>query len=218
MNIKHNRKNAPDIFGYEMKKISKKITLGDFSASEYVFSKKRSFIDEYNNWNVKDKMTRNEFIEYFGNANEKKNGRYSWSGSCIPKYGIYNDCGQKLFVNKSNDICIFYRYKKDIREHKKEYNFLRHGKKLIAIWKKDKMKSKINNKFDIKGFFICKKENNVYTKICFGEPFNFKYFIENIKKGIIFFDSGMYYGNNRNYSQFRCRQSNFWNNLIYEEF
>ena len=40
MGIKHNSKNEPDINGYEMKKYSNKITLGDFSASEYAFSKK----------------------------------------------------------------------------------------------------------------------------------------------------------------------------------
>ena len=40
MGIKHNSKNEPDINGYEMKKSSNKITLGDFSASEYAFSKK----------------------------------------------------------------------------------------------------------------------------------------------------------------------------------
>jgi hypothetical protein len=163
-------------------------------------------------------MTRNEFIEYFGNCNNNKNGRYSWSGKCIPKYGEYNECGQKLYVNKNDDICIYYRHKKDLREHEKEYDFLRHGKILIVIWKKEKMKQKINNKFNVKGFFICKKENNVYTKICFGKPFDYKYFIKNIKNKHIIFDSGMYCGNSRNYSQFRCYQSNFWNSLIYEEF
>jgi hypothetical protein len=40
MGIKHNAKNEPDINGYEMKKSSIKITLGDFSASEYIFSRK----------------------------------------------------------------------------------------------------------------------------------------------------------------------------------
>jgi hypothetical protein len=40
MGINKNNKNKPDIFGYEMKKKSKIITFGDFSASEYLFSKK----------------------------------------------------------------------------------------------------------------------------------------------------------------------------------
>lgn len=37
MGVSHNDKNEPDINGYEMKKYSKKTTLGDFSASEYMF-------------------------------------------------------------------------------------------------------------------------------------------------------------------------------------
>ena len=41
MEISHNSNNEPDILGYEMKKNSSKITFGDFSASEYLFSKKK---------------------------------------------------------------------------------------------------------------------------------------------------------------------------------
>jgi hypothetical protein len=221
MQIKHNSKNAPDIRGYEMKKNSKKITFGDFSASEYLFSKTKSIIDRINKWENDNafKMTRNEFIKYFGNQNKKKHGRCSWSGKCIPTYGKYNECGQKLMISsKSNNIHIWYRYEKDEREHKKEYEELQDDRKLIAVWTSDKMQRHINNKFNKSGFFICKKTNNVYDKICFGKPFNFNHFIENIKNKNIIFDSGMYVGNNRNYSQFRSKNCDFWNNLIVEEF
>ena len=44
MGLKHNSKNEPDIYGYEMKKSSPKTTLGDYSASEYAFSKKNKHI------------------------------------------------------------------------------------------------------------------------------------------------------------------------------
>ena len=44
------------------------------------------------------------------------------------------------------------------------------------------MKKHIDNKFNQKGFFICKKIGNTYEQICFGKPFTFKYFIESIKK------------------------------------
>ncbi len=73
------------------------------------------------------------------------------------------------------------------------------------------MKPHIDNKFDKKGFFICKKIGNTYEKICFGKAFNFEYFIECIKNRKVIFDSGMYDGNIRNYSQFRG--SCFWNEL-----
>jgi hypothetical protein len=128
MGIKHNSKNAPDILGYEMKKESKKITFGDFSASEYVFSKNKPILCEFNDWTKDIVMTREEFIKYFGNPNKKKRGRYSWSGKCVPKFGQYNECGQKLSVDKSDNICIFYKYNEDKRDHKKEYTFLNEEK------------------------------------------------------------------------------------------
>jgi len=58
----------------------------------------------------------------------------------------------------------------------------------------------------------------VYTSICFGRPFDFDHFVENIKQKNIIFDSGMYEGNSRNYSQFRSHSAYFWNQLITEEY
>jgi len=72
------------------------------------------------------------------------------------------------------------------------------------------MKLHINNKFNNKGFFICKKIDNKYEKICFGKPFNFDYFIECMK------NKKIYEGNRRNYSHFRGTY--FWNDLIIEEY
>lgn len=103
-------------------------------------------------------MTRKEFIKYFGNPNKQKHGRYSWSGKCVPKYGKYNDCGQKISIDEHNNICIFYRYNRDKRDHIKEYKYLKKGKILIAIWLKSKMKQHIDKKFNSNGFFICKKK------------------------------------------------------------
>ena len=48
--------------------------------------------------------------------------------------------------------------------------------------------------------------------------FDFNYFVDNIKNKNIIFDSGMYEGNSRNYSQFRSSANNFWNILITEEY
>ena len=89
MNIKHNSKNEPDINGYEMKKDSKKITFGDFSASEYLFSKYKKYINEKNEWkNDLINITKDQFIKFFGTQKPLKHNRYSWSGSCIPSYFI----------------------------------------------------------------------------------------------------------------------------------
>jgi hypothetical protein len=115
MKIKHTSKNTPDIFGYEMKKDSKKITFGDFLASEYLFSKSKKYINNKNKW--KDNLvniTKDQFIKFFGT---RKNNRYSWSGKCIPRYNNWNTCGQKLTISKKNDICIFYSYLQDKRKN-----------------------------------------------------------------------------------------------------
>jgi hypothetical protein len=69
------------------------------------------------------------------------------------------------------------------------------------------------------GFFICKKNlSGEFDRICFGKPFDFILFAECLKNGNIIFDSGMYIGNTRNYSQFRSGFKNFWENLILEEY
>ena len=216
MGIKHNSKNEPDINGYEMKISSNKTTLGDFSASEYAFSgkNKRNNINKLNNWTDEIKLSRNNFIKIFGNLNLSKN-RYSWSGCCVPTFNNWNYNGQNLIINNNNDIIIYYSFSKDKRNLEIPIIF-KNDNIVIALWKVEKMKPHIDNKFNKNGFFICKKINSKYEKICFGKPFNFEYFIECIKNKKIIFDSGMYEGNNRNYSQFRG--SCFWNELIIEEY
>ena len=219
MGISPNSRNEPDLFGYEMKKGSPKTTLGDFSASEYAFSKKekRSTINTYNQWTDDISFSRSDFIRTFGTPNPLKNFRYSWSGSCVPTYNTWNGCGQMLTINETNDIVIYYSFSKDTRDKKIEFpTFLQKDNLVIALWKSEKMKSHINTKFNNKGFFICKKIGETYEKICFGKPFRFEYFIECIKNKKIIFDSGMYEGNNRQYSQFRG--SSFWDELILEEY
>jgi len=219
MEIIHNSNNEPDILGYEMKKYSQKISFGDFSASEYLFSKNKKNIENINNWEKnKNNITRNNYIKYFGSPNPLKNNRYSWSGNCVPRYEIWNYCGQMLKFNDNLDLCVYYSYEKDTREDKSSYPIFIQDNIIIAIWTKDKLKQHINNKFNKNGFFLCKKINNTYEKICFGKPFDFNYFVNNIKNKNIIFDSGMYQGNSRNYSHFRSYNNNFWNNLIIEEY
>lgn len=226
MGIAHNDINEPDIRGYEMKsfgmhtKTGKKTTLGDFGATEYAFSgnDKRTYINTRNNWTDDEmKMTRGEFIRYFGNPNQNKNNRYSWSGTCVPKYNTWSNNGQNLVV-ENNDIIIYYSYSKDTRSTKTNLpEYLKNDDIVIAVWKKCKMEQHINKKFNKKGFFVCKKSGSTFDSICFGRPFDFVYFIECIKNKKIIFDSGMYDGNKRNYSQFRGDLS-FWDNLIMEEY
>jgi hypothetical protein len=216
MGIIHNSKNEPDILGYEMKKNSSKITIGDFSASEYLFSKKKENINKWNNGEIN--ITRTDFIKYFGTSKLSKNSRYSWSGACVPTYGNWNTSGQMMIFNDKLDLCIYYSFEKDTRQSRYTYPIFIQKDIIIAIWLKSKLEKCINNKFNDKGFFICKKNKNIYEKICFGKPFDFNYFVDNVKNKNIIFDSGMYEGNTRNYSQFRSSLNNFWNILITEEF
>lgn len=60
--------------------------------------------------------------------------------------------------------------------------------------------------------------SNVYNKVAFGHPFNYESFLEGIKNHQIIFDSGMYQGNDRNYSQFGSYDNKFWDKLIYEKY
>ena len=215
MGVKHNASKEPDISGYEMKKSSSKISFFDLSASEYLFSKHKVVINKANNWETgKFFISKQQFIRYFG-TNKK---RYSWSGKCFPIYGSYNFCGQIITTSDTNDICIYYSHSKDQRKDVDIPEFLKRENVLIAIWTQEKLRTHINRKFNNKGFFICKKTNSIYDKLCFGKPFDFKYFMENFKNRTIFIDSGMVDGNSRNYSTFRSTPKDFWNELIIEEY
>jgi len=206
MGISPNSKNMPDLLGFEMKKNSNKVSFGDFSASEYLFSRRKRFLER------DFKMSRKEFMMYFGTA---KNGRFSWSGKCVPKYGTWNDCGQKLVFNDDTDLCALYSYSMDTRENKDEFPDFVKRDLTIAVWKREKLEKHINSKFNHNGFFLCNKHCGVYDTISFGSPFNFDHFVENVISGSIIFDSGMHDGNSRNYSQFRSSPKDFWSSLVY---
>lgn len=208
MGIKANNTNAPDIFGYEMKKTAPVISFGDWSATEYLFSKKKKILPDI-------KMTRKEFLGYFGKPNSEKNGRLSWSGKCFPIVDTYNEYGQKLVINeKSGDITIVYSTSHDTRQDKPTFEVLEFP---IAFWDGDKLKARVSRKFGQNGFFICKKKGEIYHKICFGGPLTFEFFIQKMCSGYIYIDSGMYDGNSRNYSQFRATKK-LWDQLITEEY
>jgi hypothetical protein len=210
--VKRNNNNQPDIYGYEIKKDAKKITFGDFSASEYPFSKKKI--------HIKISMTRDVFIQTFGEPNPLKQGRYSWSGACTPSYMNrgWNTCGQRIMVTESRDIVILYSFSKDQRERKNKFPVeIQQDNITIAYWKHEKISVNIENKFNQCGFFICKKnKDNVYDTIHFGPPFTYNLFLQGFQNGDIFFDSGMYETNNRPYSQFRAN-NDFWMSMTIKE-
>ena len=129
---------------------------------------------------------------------------FSWSGKCVPKYGSWNHSGQQLKININNDIEAWYSYTNDKRDMKKNLPVFLKKDLVIAIWKSQDLSQKINKKFNVNGWFFCKKKNETFDSISFGKPFNYEYFIQGIKNKKIIFDSGMKEGNSRLYSQFRA--------------
>jgi hypothetical protein len=218
MGIKINSNNAPDIDGYEMKKWASKITLGDYSASEYLFSKEKPTIEAENG--EMTPVTKTQFLRWFGKPNPAKNGRYSWAGDCVPKYNIWNFYGQTLTITDKKDIVIYYSFDKDNRpdEWKEGMpDFIKKSPKIpkiIAIWKMEKIKRNIENKFNKQGFFLCKKRGGTYQEIMFGKPFDYDYFTEKIKTNKIVFESGMNENTHRCYSFFRGTVKHFWRELL----
>ena len=261
MGILANSDNAPDLLGYEQKKSSKKITYGDWAASQYLFQKpkeksylgtktvkqlrdmcskrdlnkngkKLDLINRLINYDktldikypileFQGNMTKKEFLKTFGSPNPKKNNRYSWSGSCFPKYGEgWNKCGQRIIFTDNKDLVIEYSYEHDERAEKINFqSFLKTSTPIkIAFWPNLKIVDHINNKFNVNGFYICKKnKDGVYDKICFGKRIDFDYFYNGIVNKTIILDSGMYDGNNRHYSHFRS-PNGVWEDLITEEY
>jgi hypothetical protein len=221
MGIKANASNSPDIYGYEMKNqtSSGKITFGDWSADEYIFQHGRPTKKHATNQNYN--ISKNRFLEIFGKANQKKNNRLSWSGTPCPSYlNGYSPYGQVLKIDHNSDIVICYSYSKDQRVDKTQTIPIEMQKEdlVLAKWYRESIKKKLEDKFNQQGWFTCKmNRQGVYDSIHFGKPMNFESWIELLEKGIVFFDSGMYYGNSRNYSQWRA-YSTFWDTLITESY
>lgn len=205
MGIAQNASNTPDIFGYEMKNdTGSKTTFGDWSADFYIWK------------DTTYKITRDNFLQIFGKPNLKKKGRFSWSGEPCPTIGKYNAFGQKLSVDKKGNIIAEYNYEKDSRPNKNKIipKNMQVTKLILARWSAELMKKRVESKFNLKGWFKCLKDkNNSYAVIVFGDPVTFEKWIADVRSGQIFFDSGMYQGNKRNYSQWRANNS-YWENLI----
>lgn len=206
MGILHNASNTPDILGFEMKnETNSKTTFGDWSANYYIYH------------DSKYKIDRDNFLKIFGKPNPKKNGRYSWSGEPCPKIiGIYNKFGQTIKIDQNNNIFAVYNFKFDTRANKQNIvpSNMQSEEIVLARWNAKNLKQKVEQKFDNNGWFKCiKNSEGVYIDIIFGRPVNFRRWITGVKSGLIFFDSGMYQGNARNYSQWRANNK-YWDSLV----
>jgi hypothetical protein len=206
MGIKANASNTPDLYGYEMKNnTSSKTTFGDWSANYYVY--------QDINYQLQD---RDDFLQIFGRPNPDKGMRYSWSGQPCPKIKVFNLYGQILLVDSAKNIHAKYFYSKDTRSDKSKIVpvDLQQDDLTIARWDRKSIQGKLERKFNQKGWFKCLQNNGgVYTSIVFGDPINYDNWIKLVQSGDVFFDSGMYEGNSRPYSQWRANNS-LWDQLV----
>ena len=223
--ISANADNKADILGYELKNAtSSKTTFGDWSPNYFIFKDKK-FFHIFNGDKAPERQ--DQFVRMFGKPNAKKQGRYSWSGQPIPKLGNYNSFGTIMVIEPNLDIAIYYDHSKDQRIDKSEivHPEFRNGIIEIARWfgatkpancgnSVKTLKEKLEDKFNQNGWFTCKlNSQGAYDRICFGAPMNYDNWIELVRSGEVFFDSGMYEGNNRPYCQWRANNS-FWESLI----
>lgn len=215
MGILPNASNTPDLLGFEMKnQTSSKTTFGDWSPSYFIFNDK-NIIPRVKGVRAVDRRD-THFLPVWGQPNPDKDNRLSWSGKPIPKINQWNSFGCILLVRPNNDIEIVYDYQKDNRPNKSNIvpQIYSNSPIVIARWDATKMAKKVNAKFNQKGWFTCKTDNlGVYNQICFGDPITFDDWIDLVKQGIVFYDSGMYQGNARPYAQWRASNA-YWNSLI----
>lgn len=213
MGVAANRNTAPDLLGYEMKNATtSKTTFGDWTANYYIF-KDPQFKSPRDN---SKQFNREDFLNVFGKPNLLKNNRLSWSGEPVPKINQVNGYGCTMQVDNQNNILILYNYFLDQRIEKISLVpvEMQVSSVILAKWDADSIRKKVEDKFNQNGWFKCELgSDGAYSEIVFGEPLSFENWIDLVKKGIIFFDSGMYATNNRPYSMWRANNA-LWESLI----
>jgi len=196
MGLVPDARNAPDLLGFEMKKGSRyKTTFGDWSPTSSLYKVPNKQIE------------RDDFIELFGMPNPKRNNRSSWSGSVFPKVGHTNFAGQIIKVDLNGNIFITYTTKDDTRAQKSTimHRFPKRTTIELARWDASSIKSRVENKFGVFGWFRCLKDKRGrYQTLQFGPPLKYGTFLECFQRGEIFIDCGMHQGNNRPYMSWRA--------------
>ena len=125
-----------------------------------------------------------------------------------------------MVVDNNDTITIIYDYSNDPRANKAQIipiEFQRDNL-ILASWSRNWLEPKLTDKFSQNGFFKCyRNANGIYDRIAFGEPMDFDDWLKLVRQGIVYFDSGMYVGNNRNYSQWRAN-NDYWDSLMVREY
>lgn len=162
-------------------------------------------------------------IDYFAGWENK--GYYSWSGTPSPNKVTdgFNTFGQAIIVNKDKSIDIIYCYSKDTRENKTQLvpkKFQIENLRLFG-WSKNWIKEKVENKFNVHGWFKCNLKKGKFNEIFFGEPITIEKFLKWVTDGDVKFDTRMKEerpsGTNRLGNQWRA-SSKFWKSLSVETY
>jgi len=207
MGIKPNSKNCPDIYGFEQKKDSSKITFIDKQTDE-----------KYYKGLSLGKRPKKELKEKYWKTFERSNSTPNKIGGW--KLNKWDNDGQCLKLDCEYNILIVYNYMKDKRIDKKtrvdEY-YKNTKDHVIGIWKSHTLKECIERKFNQNGFYICSKNKlGEYDKICFGQKITFDYWIQEFKRGNIYYD-GYSSLNGRWRGMFRASKK-WWRQIITAEY
>jgi len=201
MGIAPNPHNEPDLHGYEQKKYSSVMTYVDKQNTKF--------------WKgvtigSRDRETKKRYWETFQRANSRGMKIGGW------KLDEFDINGQCLKIDSENNIHVIYNPAKDRRAgilvpeyYQKEENHV------IGTWPKAELQPTIDNKFNQKGFYVLKKTNGEYDKICFGQPMSFDLWIEHFKKKNIYYDG--YSGLKKWRGAFRAPKK-FWDSFIIDEY
>jgi hypothetical protein len=219
-------KNAPDFHGFELKDdTTSKTTFGDWPADQYIFfSHKKCLASRLKAAECRkcsrSQLTRDQFFEIFGSPTSAKGGRLSWSGRVFPKVGNVNEFGQEMSVLVDGTVEIHYRYSVDGNPNKRVRvpKPLQEDDVLLARWTSENLAKRLENKFNKLGWFKCIQESKGhgrYIGIQFGRPITFPLWIQLVRDGVVYLDSGMYQGNSRPYSNWRA-DNRLWTSLCDE--
>ena len=217
--IGRNSSKHADYKGFEIKIVSPKTDILEKIADEYLFSQNGAPTLASVNGDRHLYLTKNKFIQTFGQPNEKKSNRFSWSGRSSPKYGGWNECGQTLVIcPRSSNFYAIYSYKKERRSFAHNVpDIFKTGYVAIAVWFATEMKDRIDNKWNVHGFMKpVKAPSGEYVRLAFGRPFGFEHFVESVRRSTIVFDSGLVENANRGRSCSKFRGNSTFVNELYE--
>lgn len=213
--VARNGNNLPDFMGFEIKDdTTSKTTFGDWTADRYIFFShvacrrnpaKAAACKKCS----EARITRDEFFDVFGAPNPLKQNRPSWSGRVFPKVGSSNERGQEMVVAGDGSIKAIYCFSSDHSSDKSSRvpPNLQVDNLVIAEWRGESLRIRLENKFGKYGWFKCVQEKSGhgrYIGIQFGRPILFADWIGLVRESAVYLDSGMYKGNNRPYSNWRA--------------